>query len=272
MRVGICLNMVARDARGLGMEYLSDIASCGFDFAEISAMQVMRLDRQEFTREVCRPLQDSGLRCHAMNAFCGTEFRFADPQDAPRVLAYTHELLERAAALGAHMIVIGAGVARSIAPGETMQQACTQMTTLFCAMADLAAPYGVTLALEGLNRQETNMYDCMPRVIAQVEACAHPNLGALVDYFHFSLGNESPQILPAMAPQIRHVHLARVLSRRLPCDVREDEGYVPFLRALGMGGYDGALSLEATCAPGAFLPQAAQALSVVRSLCAEAGL
>ncbi len=270
MQVGICLNMVARD--GLGMPHLPEAAACGFDFVELSAMQVMRLDRQEFTRQVCRPMQDGGIPCRAMNAFCGTEFRFADPGDAARVLSYTQELLDRAAALGARVVVIGAGVARSVAPGESVQAACAQMTALFCRMAELAAPYGVTLALEGLNRQETNMYDCMPRVIAQVEACAHPNLGALVDYFHFSLGNESPQILPAMAPQIRHVHLARVLSRRLPCDVREDAGYVPFLRALGMGGYDGALSLEATCAPGAFQPQAVQALSVVRSLCAEAGL
>ena len=270
MKIGICLNMAARDARKLGMDLLPDIKHCGYDFVEMSVGNSMALDRVTFMHDVYQPIHDSGIPCYAMNAFCGADQQFVGTAQQARALDYTQEALDRAAVLGAKVVVIGAGLARSIAPGYPVDSACDQMAELFCRMSDLAKPYGIRLALEGLNRSESNMFTNMDDVMAQVKKVDHPNFGALVDYYHFTLGNEDPAKLTDMAKDLVHLHFARVLCRVIPKDFGEDAGYVPFLQAIKAGGYEGAISIEANC-PDEFYNSAKQGLDVLRAACTKAG-
>ena len=71
MKIGICLNMAARDVRKLGMDLLPDIRDIGYDFVEMSVSNCMALDRVTFMQDVYQPIHDSGMTCYAMNAFCG---------------------------------------------------------------------------------------------------------------------------------------------------------------------------------------------------------
>ena len=270
MKIGICLNMAARDARKLGMDLLPDIKECGYDFVEMSVGNSMALDRVTFMQDVYQPIHDSGIPCYAMNAFCGADQQFVGARHQQRALDYTQEALDRAAVLGAQAVVIGAGLARSIAPNYPKDSACDQMAELFRKMAELAKPYGIRLALEGLNRSESNMFTNMDDVMAQVHAVDHPNFGALADYYHFTLGNEDPAKLIAMAPELVHLHFARVLCRVIPKDMGEDDGYVPFMQALKQGDYNGAISIEANC-PDDFYQSAKQGLDVLRAVCSKAG-
>ena len=166
--------------------------------------------------------------------------------------------------------VIGAGLARSITPGFPVDSACDQMAELFTQMADLAKPYGIRLALEGLNKSESNMFTTMDDVMREVRMVNHKNFGALADYYHFTLGNEDPALLTDIAKDLIHLHFARVLQRVIPKDQAEDAGYLPFMQAIKAGGYEGAISIEANC-PEDFAKSAKQGLDVLRAICAKAG-
>ena len=260
MQIGLCLNMAARDAQKLGTGLLPDIEKSGWDYIEISVMNTMALTRDEFESQVLEPVRAQKRPCRTMNAFCGADQQFVhEPQKA---LEYTREALERASLLGAGVIVIGAGVARSTLVGDDREQSAEKMAELFRKMGEMGAEYGVRFALEGLNRGETNMFYNMDDVMREVALVDHPNVGALVDYYHFTLGNEDYEKLTPMADRIIHAHIARMVGRIFPQNAAEDDGYLRFLSALQKGGYKGNLSLEAFCPQG---------LCVLRELCEKAG-
>ena len=268
MQIGLCLNMAARDAGKLGMSLLHDIEKSGWDYIEISVMNAMALTRDEFKTQVLEPVRAQKLPCRTMNAFCGADQQFVhEPQKA---LEYTREALERASLLGAGIVVIGAGVARSTLVGDDREQSAEKMAELFRKMGEMGKEYGVRFALEGLNRGETNMFYNMDDVMREVALVDHPNVGALVDYYHFTLGNEDYEKLIPMADKIIHAHVARMVGRIFPKDAAEDEGYLRFLSALKKGGYKGSLSLEAFC-PEEFYPAAKQGLCVLREVSEKAG-
>ena len=268
MQIGLCLNMAARDAGKLGMSLLPDIEKSGWDYIEISVMNTMALARDEFKSQVLEPVRAQKLPCRTMNAFCGADQQFVhEPQKA---LEYTREALERASLLGAGVIVIGAGVARSTLVDDDREQSAEKMAELFRKMGEMGAEYGVRFALEGLNRGETNMFYNMDDVMREVALVDHPNVGALVDYYHFTLGNEDYEKLTPMADRIIHAQIARMVGRIFPQNAAEDDGYLRFLSALQKGGYKGNLSLEAFC-PQEFYPAAKQGLCVLRELCEKAG-
>ena len=268
MQIGLCLNMAARDAGKLGMSLLPDIEKSGWDYIEISVMNTMALTRDEFESQVLEPVRAQKLPCRTMNAFCGADQQFVhEPQKA---LEYTREALERASLLGAGVIVIGAGVARSTLVGDDREQSAEKMAELFRKMGEMGAEYGVRFALEGLNRGETNMFYNMDDVMREVALVDHPNVGALVDYYHFTLGNEGYEKLTPMAGRIIHAHIARMVGRIFPQNAAEDDGYLRFLSALQKGGYKGNLSLEAFC-PQEFYSAAKRGLCVLRELCEKAG-
>lgn len=268
MQIGLCLNMAARDAQKLGTGLLPDIEKSGWDYIEISVMNTMALTRDEFKSQVLEPVRAQKLPCRTMNAFCGADQQFVhEPQKA---LEYTREALERASLLGAGVIVIGAGVARSTLVGDDREQSAEKMAELFRKMGEMGAEYGVRFALEGLNRGETNMFYNMDDVMREVALVDHPNVGALVDYYHFTLGNEDYEKLTPMVDRIIHAHIARMVGRIFPQNAAEDDGYLRFLSALQKGGYKGNLSLEAFC-PQEFYPAAKRGLCVLRELCEKAG-
>ncbi len=271
MKYGICLNMAAKDPEKLGISLLPQIAEAGYDYVEMAVMNSMTLTREAFKERVAAPIRESGLPCLRMNSFCGADQSFLGKENQKRALEYTKEALERAVILGAEVIVIGSGIARSAGPGQDPGEAEREMTVFFREAADLARDAGIELALEGLNRQETNMYCTMDAVMRQVGAVRKENFGALVDYFHFSLGNEDPELLAGIADQIRHVHIARMIGRVIPVTAAEDRGYVPFLRALRRGGYDRTLSIEANC-PGDFGRAAKDGLRVLKEIWEDAAV
>nr|WP_122013033.1 sugar phosphate isomerase/epimerase family protein [Maliibacterium massiliense] len=266
MQMGLCVNMVAQDASGVGMDKLRAVAEAGYDFVELPVMRVMALGDADFTEQVRRPLKDSGFACKVMNSFSAPDLRMTGP-GAPlgAVRDYTCRALERAALLGARVIVVGSGASRAIAPDYPREAGLAQLLEMFAMMGKEAAAHGVTMAVEPLNRGETNVINTLKEAADVVRMVNHPHVKLLVDYYHFALGNEPVERVRACAGDIVHVHFARLMGRQLPMDAREDAQYSAFLQALKEGGYDAGISMEAFC-DGAFLQRAQRALQVVRAL------
>ncbi|MGI6003894.1 MAG: sugar phosphate isomerase/epimerase family protein [Christensenellales bacterium] len=249
MEYGLCINMVARDAEGIGMHNLPAMEKAGFDFVEIPVMKSMALSRSQFTELVVKPLEDQPLPCKVMNSYSGPDLLMIGPQaDKDKVYDYTCEAMDRASMLGAETVVFGSGVSRATPVGMSREKGLAELMEVIRMTGDEAQKRGITLAVEQLNRQETNVLYTLPEAAQFVSMVDHENVGLLVDYFHFTLGGEDYAYVEKYAGLLTHTHFARMMGRVLPVDEREDTGYRAFLRALIAGGYNKTISMEANCA------------------------
>jgi sugar phosphate isomerase/epimerase len=128
-------------------------------------------------------------------------------------------------------------------------------------MGEIAEKHGVTVAIEPLNRSETN---CVNSVIegAMLEAAVNlPSVGLLADLYHI-LREREPVENVAIAKDLKHTHIARLEGRAFP--TAADEDIRAFFAALKKAGYTGTMSVEGNAVD--LEQDAAAALKVLRSL------
>lgn len=76
-------------------------------------------------------------------------------------------------------------------------------------VADYAAPTGIVLAPEALNRFECYLYNTMTDLKTMVEAVDRPNLGGMYDTHHSNIEEKSQaEAIKTIAPYLKHVHIS----------------------------------------------------------------
>jgi sugar phosphate isomerase/epimerase len=195
-------------------------------------------------------LARSGLRVPAIGTGQawveeGLSLTHPDPEVRRAALARLEAHLDLAAEWGAQ-VIIGLIRGRRM-EGVEAERARGWLIEALDRLAPRAAARGVRLALEPLNRRETDLLNTVAEVRALVEAVGHPNVGVLVDTFHASL--EEPSIERALeeaGDRLFHVHIADS-NRRAPGWGGLD--FRPALKALERIGYRGWLSAEVIPSP-----------------------
>ena len=265
MKFGCCANMVATGPDGIGLEIVEQLAEVGYDYIELSLAHMMALPDAEF-RALALRVARSGIRCEACNNFYPRTVRLTgDTVDWQQVQEYTGRALARAAELGAQTIVFGSSGAKNVPEGFPMARAWEQIVETQRMGDSSAAEHGITIVIEPLNRLESNIVLTAREGLALVRQVDRPHIKLLVDYYHMTLEDESPDILLEAGPEVRHIHFARVEGRSFPVEI--ETGYCPFFANLKKIGYDGSVSVEAYTAD--FASDAPHALAVLQSLCLE---
>ena len=141
-----------------------------------------------------------------------------------------------------------------------------QFTALCRRLGEKAQAHGVTIAIESLNRGETNFMNRMSEVIDLVDAVAHPGFQAVADFFHMAREDEGPDVLKRAGRRVRHCHIAEKEKRTPPGTAGDD--FRAFFRVLKDLGYAGGISME--CGWKDFQAQAAGAVKAMRQQWAEA--
>lgn len=170
----------------------------------------------------------------------GLSLTHPDPAVRAAALARLEGHLQLAAEWGALVIV---GLIRGrLMEGVPRAQALAWLAEALARLADRAAAEGVRLALEPINRSETDLLNTTAEALAVVEALGRPNVGILWDTFHASIEEADPPGAIAQAGgRLFHVHIADA-NRRAPGWGPLD--FDPILRALRGIGYAGWLSAE----------------------------
>jgi D-psicose/D-tagatose/L-ribulose 3-epimerase len=115
-----------------------------------------------------------------------------------------------------------------------------------CGMAgDTAKPHGITIAIEHLRRQETNIINTVGEALRLARDTDHPNVRIVVDYYHLRHENESPDVLREARPLVVHLHFANPAGRVWPKRADEDPFYRHYFRVVREIGYRGGLTIEA---------------------------
>ncbi len=240
----------------------------GFDFSEDSVQKLFMPGKPEaeFTATVAA-FQAAKWPVLSCNGFYPGEFKLVGPDaDLEKAVAWADTAARRAAALGVPTIVLGSGGPRRVPDGFAQGRAEEQFIALGRRLGERAHAHGIVIAVESLNRSETNFLTKLDEVITLVDAVGSPGFRAVADLYHMAREDEGPDLIRKAGPRIRHCHIAEKEKRTAPGTAGDD--FRPYFKALKETGYAGGLSLE--CGWKDFDAQAATAVQTLRRQWAEA--
>lgn len=223
------------------LPWLARLRAHGYDGAELPVVDAT----DDELAAMRRALADTGLAATAVG-FAVAGANPVDPDPRVRAAAVEHlaRLAEKTAALGAKVL---AGPIHS-AYGRFTEAPPTADERRWCAdvlgeAGDRAAAFGVTLAVEPLNRFECYFLNTAADCAALVRAVGHPNVVGALDTHHAHIEERDlAAAIAGMGPTLGHVQLSEN-HRGTP-----GRGQVDFPRALGAldaAGYGGWLVVEA---------------------------
>jgi len=241
----------------------------GYDYVELPMNAFSTLDKEEFNN-VVGVIKRCPLRCEALNMFFPFGMKIVGATvDAGETREYIIRMMGRAKALGAAIVVIGSGGARSVPSGEDPSRILSQFSDIVRFMGDEAERANMTMVLEPLNKKETNMVNSISEGAELVRALGHPRVALLADFYHMRMNCESLDRISEGGGILKHAHIANGDGRAYPSERAEDK-YDEFFSNLKLINYGGMLSVEAD--PKGFASGASKSLALMRKIALDHGL
>lgn len=236
----------------------------GYDYVELAVSTALSPLEDDATFEPCgAALQALRPRVRAFNLFAPRELRLTgDAVDWHQVETYVERALRRAGDLGGDVVVFGAGASRSVPEGFSRAIAWGQLVRFLNLCADHAARNGLTLAIEPLNKGETNILNTYPEALRMARDVARDEVRVLADIYHFMQDDEPLDDILEGPEWLAHVHLADT-GRLWP-----GSGSYPLERLFAIlreVGYTGKASIECSWGDD-FADESARALRFLRAL------
>jgi D-psicose/D-tagatose/L-ribulose 3-epimerase len=242
LRVGCCGSMIAPATDPVGIEIVEALAASGFDYIELSLRDLAALPEPALAQLSSR-LERAKLGCEVCNNFFPPEIRLTGPAaDLSAALHYARAALSTAARFGTSVVVFGSSGARNVPAGFPREAAWGQLRDLLRHLGPIAEDHGVTLAIEHLNRQESNILNSVAECWQMAQEVAHPRVRLLIDSYHLLIENESLAILSQVASAIAHIHIAQGTARDFPAG--RDAPLAALFERLGAIGYAQRCSVE----------------------------
>ncbi|HTZ59026.1 MAG TPA: sugar phosphate isomerase/epimerase family protein [Acidobacteriaceae bacterium] len=235
VRVGYCGPLKDIDA----------VKAAGFDYMEVRVSEVAALSDTEF-EQVAAKFRQVGLPVLSANLFIPADIKVTGPAiDKERQMEYVRRALDRVSRLGVTLVVFGSGGARRVPEGFSHDEAFQQLVDFGKRIAPVARAHNITIAIEPLRRQETNIVNNTTEALAWVNAVNDPNIQLMIDFYHFSVEKEDPSNILKVKDHLRHLHMANPNGRVMPLHW-DEYNYAPFFAVLRQIHYDRLISLEAS--------------------------
>jgi D-psicose/D-tagatose/L-ribulose 3-epimerase len=214
----------------------------GFDVLEICIEQPSRVSAEA----VSAAAEDAGVAVSVCGAF-GPERDVSHEQRSVRRSGqdYLRGCIDLAAAVGSPHVAgpmySATGKARLLSPSEREQQRRWAVASLREA-GEYAGERGVALAIEPLNRFETDLVNTVAQGLELCERIGLPNVGLLLDTFHMNIEERSlPKAIRLAGARVFHVHACEN-DRGAPGTGHID--WTGIAVALGEIGYTGQVVIE----------------------------
>ena len=224
------------------LDLVDRVAGLGFDVLEVAVEEVGPLD-PEALKEA---LERTGLDCVVIG-FCTEDRDLSSDNEGVRRagIDYAKRCVDLAATAGAPLVAgplhQAVGKARFVEP-EVRSAELERTVAGLTEVADHAGERGVTLAIEPLNRWESDMLNTVEQGLDLCDAVGRQNVRLLLDTFHQNIEEKRiGDAIRAADPRLLHFH-ASENDRGVP-----GSGHMPWgevREALKDVEYDGAVSLE----------------------------
>lgn len=232
----------------------------GFDLIEYPLMDPFSFD----AAAAVQALSESGLEA---SASLGLSEATDVTSDDPAVVAAGEELLIRAvditAQLGGEYLcgVIYSAMKKYMEPATP--SGIEQSQRVISRVADHAADKGVRIALEVVNRYETNVLNTARGALGYLKEVNHPNVGIHLDTYHMNI-EESDMFSPVLdsGDALHYVHIGESHRGYLGTGTVDFDS---FFKALGRSGYDGPITFE-SFSSAVVAPELSRMLGIWRNL------
>lgn len=220
----------------------------GFDCIEIWAAKLLDFLQTSSVAHLNRLLEDANVQPWSINSIEHITFRSAE--DYAQIKAECEEYCEIAAAIDCPFVVVVPG--RFPDGGATRDEIIEESVKVLRDLATIADKHGVALAFEFLGQA-----DCTVQTVELcneiVELVNRPNVGLVIDTFHFYAGGSTFESIEAVNPAnicIFHINDAEDLPREQLTDAHRlypGLGILPIReikQRLDKIGYDRVVSIE----------------------------
>ena len=253
-----------------GLDAAAEVKEIGFDFLEGTVAGFLMPDASdEEWNAFLSQVRAAAFPVEACNCFIPGKFRLTGPAaDHAPALEYAVKACRRADVMGVKTIVLGSGGARNVPEGFSLAEGRAQFIAFARELGKRIADCAVTIALEPLNRGESNILNSVADGISYVDEIDSPKIRLLADFYHMALENESAESLVKAGSRLVHCHIAEKAHRTSPG--AEGDDFAAQFAALAKIGYAGRVSCE--CAwpsePAQIRNARVKALSVLRGFSA----
>ena len=247
MKLGLCLNVDTSKDQPLNIEILRKIRSLGYSFVELPLVTLTALSDEQLDNMVA-VLEEEKLPCEVCNILLPGTIRLTGTEVSEEAIrTYLQDAFRVVRRINVPVVVFGSSGARNVPEGFGHDAAFDQLVNFLLIADEYAKEAGCTIAIEPLNKLESNIVQTIAEGHRLVKAVDRENVKLLVDYYHFGRENDSYDDLAEAFDSIVHVHLANVEKRSFPITL--DEGYQRFLNLLVDRGYTGRYSIETSGKP-----------------------
>lgn len=221
-------------------------ARIGYDAVEITAALHTPVDTTpQRRREVKGYLRDAGITCSGLHyIFDGTlRLLSQDVEMMKKSVAYLNKVVDLAADFEAPTVIVGSGgITRNFEPGWDRPKSIACMQEVLHTVGDHAEEKGVILAVEAINRYETQFLNTMQEASEFVLQIDHPNVRTMADTYHMNIEEKDPaDSVRKYGYLLQNLHLADS-NRMAPGDGHFD--FESVVRALKDIGYSKVCSYE----------------------------
>ncbi len=207
LKIGVNTFLLTSPFTNESIAVLEQFKAWGVDGVEIALEDTTHID----PLVIRKALDDIELECLSICAAMGPgrDLR-GTPEEQKNALDYIHGAMETMAALGCPVLVgplySAVGRAEATKPDDYKRQWDTVVGHLK-AVASRADSLGVKLALEPLNRYETDFINTSAQAKALIEAVDQPSVGMLLDTYHMNIEEKNQaKAIATAGKHLLHVH------------------------------------------------------------------
>lgn len=240
MKFGVCC----------GRDRFARVKELGYDYIETGFFNLAVCSDEEF-EALKSELSKYGFKAEACNGFFGPDVILTgDNADTAFLAEYTEKGMKRAKELGCEVVVLGSGKQRNIPEGFDRKRGEEQFITVLRTVGDIAAKYGIKIAIEPLSAHETNLINTVAESIDIIKRTGHPSVCTLADFYHVFMSGESLSAIENAGDLLIHTHLARAdKDRQMPRSESDLKACEEWAKALKKCGYNARMSLEGSFRP-----------------------
>jgi 2-keto-myo-inositol isomerase len=249
--LGKSMNIALNGATTMHARLEIDFAAAhaaGFDYVEIWAAKLRAFLQQRSVEELKFLIDEIGVPPLSINSIEHVTFRDAAAFEA--IKAQCEELSDIAAEIGCPFIVVVPGKLPN--DSASRAQVIAESVRVLGELCDIAARHDVALAFEFLGQTDCSVQtlDLAHEIVRTVD---RPNIGLVIDSFHFYAGGSTIEMIEAIDPKliyVFHINDAENLPREQLLDKHRllpGLGILPLremIAAFRKIGYDKVASVE----------------------------
>ncbi len=187
------------------MNILSD---SGYSFGEMTVGSIANLSDKEYC-DLKKVLSGTKIKVPVFNSFIPPSIPLAGPNVSNQAInEYLEHAMTRIKGVEGETIIFGSGGARSIPSDFSYREGEKQIIDFLCLCESYADKTGIIIALEPLNKKETNFINTVEEAVKLVIELQLPHIKVLADSYHMFMENESFDIIRQFPEYIFHIHIA----------------------------------------------------------------